>query len=414
MLLAGNLHYGKREDMIRNAGHFNPSGVYMPVHITCPNCGRKIGSDEKTCPNCGIDLALAIIWVEHTLNVVDETSDSPISPEILVPRLGEHLLGKGFLTQEQLDKALEEQRKAADQGKPCRLGQTLLQLGFIERENLDQAITEQILRLQAALQQSNRMLEQRVQERTNELQNALTKLTELNQLKSNFISSISHELRTPLTHIKGYLDLLNEGDLGEINESQRRALNVMLKAEAKLEQLIEDLIRFSLAAKGELTLNLNWLDVNQLFEIVRNRCGSSARDKEIQLHFHPETGLSPARADEEKILWVLSQLVENAIKFTPPRGQVVVKAGSLGELILFQIEDTGIGIPEERIGEIFEPFHQLDSSDNRRYGGTGLGLALVQRIVEAHGSQIKVTSVEGQGSTFEFFLPVYKDGYGRG
>jgi signal transduction histidine kinase len=124
--------------------------------------------------------------------------------------------------------------------------------------------------------------------------------------------------------------------------------------------------------------------------------------------------LPPAQADQEKILWVLSQLVENAIKFTPTGGQVSVKAASYGDLILFGIDDTGIGIPEDRIGEIFEPFHQLDSSDNRRYGGTGLGLALVQRIVEAHGSIIKVRSEEGKGSSFEFYLPVYKDGYERG
>jgi signal transduction histidine kinase len=386
----------------------------MPIDIACPNCERKIYSEEKSCPNCGIDLALAIILVERSLSAVDASSDSPISPEILVPRLGEYLLEKGVLSEEELEEALDHQKEASAMGKPRLLGQTLLQLGLVERETLDQAITEQILRLQAALQQSNRMLEQRVQERTNELQKALTKLTELNQLKSNFISSISHELRTPLTHIKGYLDLLNEGDLGEITDSQRKALTVMLKAESRLEQLIEDLIKFSLAAKGELSLNLSWTDINLLFEVVLNRCGPFAKEKDIEMHFQSENGLPPARADQEKILWVLSQLVENAIKFTPTGGQVSVKAASYGDLILFGIDDTGIGIPEDRIGEIFEPFHQLDSSDNRRYGGTGLGLALVQRIVEAHGSIIKVRSEEGKGSSFEFYLPVYKDGYERG
>lgn len=385
----------------------------MPIEITCPNCGRKIGTDEKSCPNCGIDLALLIILVEGSLDALKAPSDTPISPEILVPRLGEYLLEKGVLTQEELQTALDLQQEALIKGKPRLLGQTLLHLGYVERETLDQAITEQILRLQAALQQSNRMLEQRVQERTNDLQKALVKLTELNQLKSNFVSSISHELRTPLTHIKGYLDLLSEGDLGHINESQRKALGVMLKAEARLEKLIEDLIRFSLAARGELSLNLSWTEIPHLLEVVQRRCEHLAQEKNIQFTIIPADNLPPARADEEKILWVLFQLVENAIKFTPAGGKVLLKAKPAGEIIIFKIEDTGIGIPEERINEIFEPFHQLDSSDNRRYGGTGLGLALVQRIVEAHGSLIKVSSKEGRGTTFEFYLPVYKDGNDR-
>jgi signal transduction histidine kinase len=386
----------------------------MPIEIICPNCGRKIGTDEKNCPTCGIDLALLIILVEGSLDILKAPSDTPISPEILVPRLGEYLLEKGVLTPEKLQTALEAQKQALAEGKPRLLGQTLLQLGYVERETLDQAITEQILRLQAALQQSNRMLEQRVQERTNELHKALVKLTELNQLKSNFISSISHELRTPLTHIKGYLDLLSEGDLGAINESQRKALNVMLKAEIRLEQLIEDLIRFSLAAKGELTLHLSWTDINRLLSGVLKKCEHLAKAKNIQIHVLSENGLPPAKADEEKVAWVLYQLLENAIKFTPEGGVVSVRANPLGEGIIFNIDDTGIGIPDNRIDEIFEPFHQLDSSDNRRYGGTGLGLALVKLIIEAHGSYIKVKSTEGKGSSFEFSLPVYKDGYEGG
>jgi signal transduction histidine kinase len=389
------------------------SGEKMPIEITCPNCGQKIGTDEKSCPTCGIDLALLIILVEGSLDVLKTPADSPISPEILVPRLGEYLLEKGVLTQEELQTALDAQQEALAAGKPRLLGQTLLQLGYVEREILDQAITEQILRLQAALRQSNRMLEQRVQERTNELQKALIKLTELNQLKSNFISSISHELRTPLTHIKGYLDLLSEGDLGDINETQRKALDVMLKAESRLEQLIEDLIRFSMAAKGELTLNLTWTEIHHLLRVVLRKIEHLAAAKNININIMVDNELPPAKADEEKIGWVLYQLIDNAIKFTPEGGEVSVSAKTLEETILFHIEDTGIGIPEYRINEIFEPFHQLDSSDKRRYGGTGLGLALVQRIVEAHGSFITVNSAEGKGTSFEFLLPVYKDGYDR-
>jgi signal transduction histidine kinase len=114
----------------------------------------------------------------------------------------------------------------------------LLELGYIDREILDQVITEQILQLQSALQHANRQLESRVQERTRELQQALNRLSELNQLKSNFISNVSHELRTPLTHIKGYLDLLADGSLGQLTDQQSTAVEGRFALETRLEELI--------------------------------------------------------------------------------------------------------------------------------------------------------------------------------
>lgn len=137
------------------------------------------------------------------------------------------------------------------------IGQKLLELGLVDRETLDQVVTEQILQLQQALQLANRQLEQRVLERTQDLQQALNKLSELNELKSNFISTISHELRTPLTHLKGYITLLADGSLGDLSEAQQEAMDVMERAEARLEHLIEDLIQFSLIARGQLSLTLN-------------------------------------------------------------------------------------------------------------------------------------------------------------
>ncbi len=111
------------------------------------------------------------------------------------------------------------------------------------------------------------------------------------------------------------------------------------------------------------------------------------------------------QADSQKIAWVLNQLVDNGVKFTPSNGGVVVNVKREGEnLVIISVTDTGIGIPSSRLDDIFEPFHQLDSSDTRRYGGTGLGLSLVRQIIEAHGSMLEVQSVEGHGSTFKFPL----------
>lgn len=378
----------------------------MTVSIFCPNCAQSIEPEDTTCPNCGIDLAMAVLLAEHAVEAKARLPyGAPMTPEILVPRLGDYLIEKGVLSTENLQQALDYQKAHATNGHAMLLGQTLLELGLIDREILDQVVTEQILQLQAALQQSNRRLEQRVQERTVDLQNALNKLTELNQLKSSFISSISHELRTPLTHLKGYLDLLAEGGLGPLTSEQNEAIDVLLRAESRLEALIDDLIRFSLAARGELTLIMSPIGVNELINSAINRASKMAKARMISLVEDLPSDLPLIRGDVDKISWVIFQLLDNAIKFTPQGGKVSISSVSDGKLVTFRVIDTGIGIPDNRIEQIFEPFFQLDGADTRRYGGTGLGLALVKRILEAHGSPVKVRSHLGQGSCFEFFLP---------
>jgi signal transduction histidine kinase len=330
-----------------------------------------------------------------------------LTPEILVPRLGEYLVQSGLITEADLKKALEYQKARQKSRHPCLLGDALVELKVLERADIDQAITEQILQLRNALEDANRYLERRVQERTYELEEALRKLSELNQLKANFIANISHELRTPMTHIKGYLELLVTEALGDINEDQKKALTVSQRASIRLEGLIEGLILFSLASRGEMTLKLGPVYLNYVSADVLNYTHSKASDRKVKLKVDMPADLPPVRADEEKITWTLLQLIDNAIKFTPAEGQVSLSASLETEgLVMVQVSDTGIGIPQERINEIFEPFHQLDGSSTRRYGGTGLGLALVKEILNAHGSMIEVESQEGKGTTFKFPLVV--------
>ena len=153
-----------------------------------------------------------------------------LSPEMLVPRMGEYLVQKGVVSTENLQKALDYQQEEMVKGNSMLLGQALIELDLLKRSQLDQAVTEQILQLRSALQAANRTLERRVEERTAELQRALERVSELSQLKANFISNISHELRTPLTHIKGYVELLITESLGGITEEQRHALQVDRKS----------------------------------------------------------------------------------------------------------------------------------------------------------------------------------------
>ncbi len=198
---------------------------------------------------------------------------------------------------------------------------------MINRETLDQAITAQILQLQNALNVSNQSLKQRVEERTQELRQALERLSELNQLKSNFIANISHELRTPLTHIKGYLDILGDGGLGPLNENQVEALNVLKKAETRLERLIEDLIQFSLAARGDLSLNRGEIEIDKLIQIAVDRSLSKARQQELSLKVnlqrkgcHSSVWMRIRLAGSSSNCWIMRS---NSL---PKGGQVVVQS----------------------------------------------------------------------------------------
>jgi len=330
---------------------------------------------------------------------------SKLTPEILVPRLGDHLVQKGEISETQLKKALAYQQEKVSKGESMLIGQALVELNLLDRDRLDAAVTEQIIQLRSALQDANRNLERRVQERTAELQEALERLSDLSQLKANFVSNVSHELRTPLTHIKGYLELLTSTTLGSLTDEQKHALKVSQKSAEKLEHLIEDLIMFSLSTRGEFTIQLTPVDLQTLVKHTMQASKDKADHRGVSVHMVVDQDLPPVQADSQKIAWALGQLLDNAIKFTPKGGSagINIKCEN-SRLVTISIVDNGIGIPEDRLSEIFEPFHQLDSSATRRYGGTGLGLSLVQQIIEAHGSRLDVKSTVGKGSVFSFAL----------
>ncbi len=333
-----------------------------------------------------------------------------LTPEMLIPRLGEYLVQKGFVKEEDLQRALELQRQETAKGRQYLLGQALMDLNLLDRDALDQAVTEQLIQLRSALQASHRNLEQRVKERTAELDAALRRLSELNQMKANFVSNVSHELRTPLTHIKGYIELLVSESLGSINEEQRRALEVAQRAAAKLESIIEDLIMFSLASRGEMSMKMEKVDLRRLAALAVKSAQTKAEERGVQLSAHLPEDLPCVQADSEKIAWVIHELLDNAVKFTPQGGKVELSLKEESKnLVVLSVADTGVGIPQDRYAEVFEPFHQLDGSSTRRYGGTGLGLSLVRQIVEAHGSILELQSAEGKGTLFKFPLLAIRD-----
>ena len=334
-----------------------------------------------------------------------------LTPEMLVPRLGEALVRAGHISDPDLQKALDYQQEQIAQGKTYLLGQALVDLKLLDQATLDGAVTEQIIQLRSALEAANRNLELRVEERTAELQEALKRLSELSQMKANFVANISHELRTPLTHVKGYLELMVTESLGPVSEEQRHALGISQKSAARLENLIEDLIMFSLASRGEMSMKQESIDLPRLVGLAVKTASQKAEERGVTVTLAADEHLPPVQGDSEKIAWVVNQLLDNAVKFTPSGGFVVAGLTEEGaSLVMISVTDSGIGIPAARLQEIFEPFHQLDGSSTRRAGGTGLGLSLVRQIIEAHGSLLDVQSSEGKGTTFRFPLLAENEG----
>ncbi len=330
---------------------------------------------------------------------------SKLTPEMLVPRMGEYIVQKGLISKDDLRKVLAFQQEQASQGRPYLLGQALMELNMVDRDSLDQVVTEQLIQLRSALQSANRNLEQRVKERTVDLNEALERLSELSKMKANFVANISHELRTPLTHVKGYLELLVTESLGKISVEQKHALEVSQRSATRLGTLIDDLITFSLASRGEMSMKLVNADIGRIVSLVAKSALNKAEERGVQVIAVVPENIPQVQADPEKIGWVVNQLLDNGIKFTPSGGSVVIAVKEEGaNLVVCSVTDTGIGIPASRIDEIFEAFHQLDESSTRHFGGTGLGLALVRQIVEAHGSLLDIKSTEGAGSTFKFPL----------
>ncbi len=227
------------------------------------------------------------------------------------------------------------------------------------------------------------------------------------QLKNEFMATVSHELRTPLSAILGHTQLLREGMYGSLTERQRVSLERVEHSGQNLLALINDILDYSRFEAGQIALTLEPTSVaNLCYESVR-AIETAAQAKRIVVMTTIDSALTSIQADERRLLQMLSNLLFNAVKFTPAGGEVGLVAQSDRERqqVIFTVWDTGIGIAAENLARLFQPFTQLDSRLSRQYEGTGLGLALVRRLAEAHGGSVGVESVLGQGSRFRIALP---------
>ena len=266
------------------------------------------------------------------------------------------------------------------------------------------------------LEDLNTKLEQKVAERTAELDAANKELQRLDKLKDEFLANTSHELKTPLNGIIGIAESLLDGVTGSLSQPTRYNLEMIVNSGQRLFNLINDILDFAKMLHKTIALRLQPVGMREIAEVVLTLSKPLAEQKKLQLINSISPQLPPAQADENRLQQVLYNLVGNAIKFTD-RGKVEISAylirgqegGEVGEeKLAITVSDTGIGIAKNKLGRIFESFEQADGSTARKYGGTGLGLAVTKKLVELHGGEIRVESKLGEGSNFTFTLPVAK------
>jgi len=235
----------------------------------------------------------------------------------------------------------------------------------------------------------------------------LTRIRRLETVRRDFISNISHELRTPLAGLKALVDTLRGGAIND-PPAAKRFLKRMDSEVDTLTQTVQELLELSRVESGQVPLRLEPTPVADLLvqpvERLRPQAGRAGLDLSVTL---PDR-LPEVMADAERLQMVVTNLVHNALKFTPPGGQVAVRASVAGDQVTISVEDTGVGIPADDLPRIFERFYKADRA--RSGGGTGLGLAIAKHIVQGHNGRIWAESVEGQGSAFYISLPVAWNG----
>ncbi|MFQ6100376.1 MAG: ATP-binding protein [Anaerolineae bacterium] len=256
----------------------------------------------------------------------------------------------------------------------------------------------------AAIAIENARLYAEEQQRAAALTRTLEQQRELDRLKDQFIQNVSHELRTPVAIIQGYAELLDSSVLGELQPDQREPVTAIVRRVRMLSELVDDLTAI-LAIEAQ-ELKREPVDLADLIRPLLTDFQVAAEQAGLCLTAEIASDLPQVSGEPDYLYRMLNNLLGNAFKFTPAGGSVTVRLWQDEANVMLEVADTGIGIPREQLKRIFDRFYQVDGSTTRRYGGTGLGLALVKEIVEAHGGQVTVRSSVGEGSIFQVRLPL--------
>jgi len=226
-----------------------------------------------------------------------------------------------------------------------------------------------------------------------------------NEAKSRFLNMMSHELRTPLGAIGGYVALLEDGIPGPLNDDQSKYIARIRHNQTHLLQLVNELLDLGKIESGRIVLNLDAVPVQRVVESVYSMIEPQVEGRKLRLEVEPVDPELFFHADSDRVEQVVLNLLSNAVKFTPSGGTVRIAVSADAKEICFSVEDTGVGIPPDKLEAVFEAFYQVEGTQNRSYGGTGLGLAISRQLARAMGGELAVVSTIGKGSTFTLELP---------
>ena len=247
--------------------------------------------------------------------------------------------------------------------------------------------------------------EHKVEEKTRDLKSALEEKEKISKRKTDFVSRVSHELRTPLTSVKGYASLLLAGKLGNLPEEAKQRIEKLNKHSDELVRMVNDLLDIARIESGKVTMKQEPVDLKRILDDVSDMLSVQMKEKQIEFTASMPDGLPSVFADPTQIKRVFINLINNAIKFTPQNGKITVTGHKEQDGVKIDVTDTGCGIPVDAQDSIFSEFYRVDNPVNQQVKGTGLGLALVKNIVEAHKGTIAFKSKIGVGTTFSFMIP---------
>jgi signal transduction histidine kinase len=287
--------------------------------------------------------------------------------------------------------------------KTAQLESANEQLKYLN-ENLEQKVRDRTAELETTLQDVRRAT-QALEESKRQVESANQELLRANQAKANFLSIISHELKTPLSVINGFLSLILDERYQNDPQHLREAIQISKRRGEQLSRMIDELIDLSRLDARSMALRREATAGDLLLREVGAHFQEEFRRKQLRLSLRLPDALPTLVCDPDKLRQIFTNLVENAVKFSQEGGEVELGAEDRGGELLFWVRDTGIGITPEEQDKIFEKFYQVDSSATRRFGGAGLGLSIVKEMVLLHGGRVRVESVPGGGSTFFVALP---------
>jgi two-component system, sensor histidine kinase and response regulator len=260
----------------------------------------------------------------------------------------------------------------------------------------------QLTESQGELKKLNEQLDQKVAE----LEQQNRRVQDVNRLKSEFLANMSHELRTPLNAIIGFAQLMHDGKVGAVSVQHQEYLGDILGSARHLLQLINDILDLSKVEAGKMEFSPEPVNLKRIISEVCQVLHALSASKRLTVEIEVLAVVEQLIIDPAKLKQVLYNYLSNAIKFTPEEGRIMVRAiREDSENFRLEVEDTGIGIPAEEVGKLFVEFQQLESGTTKKHQGTGLGLALTKKIVEAQGGRVGVQSTQGRGSVFYAILP---------